>query len=302
MDNRRYIPPDRKRTEGSPYGRRIDTGRNDSGYDAARVRRELIEKRSSRKRKQEEERRRKKRRRRSIRIRLMLGVGVTALLILILLFLTPLLNIRSFTISGNSLVTTEEIAGRLEGLTDKNLLLVSEKNVKGMLSDLSCIDDAEVSKYLIPPTVKIDIKESIPAARVELNGYDVVIDPNLKVLSDNGTLKPEALPRVEGLPVTKYSVGSVLTLAQDNDERLEVLKTALTVMSKIDMIYDADYIDLTDITSIRFGYDDRIDAMCGTRLELERKIRTFNVTVNNLPPNARGIIDLTETGKAVYNP
>ena len=70
------------------------------------------------------------------------------------------------------------------------------------------------------------------------------------------------------------------------------------------MLDKTDYIDVSDKTNITFGYDDRIDAFCGTKLDLERKIRMFYVAVtsNNLAENARGTMDLSTSGKAIYTP
>ena len=102
----------------------------------------------------------------------------------------------------------------------------------------------------------------------------------------------------------KYSIGEVLTLYNEDADKAQVLETCLSVMDSIGMLSKLDYIDLTDITNIRFGYDDRIDALCGTRLELERKIRMFNVAVSsgNIDDNARGVMDLSVAGRAEYIP
>ena len=102
----------------------------------------------------------------------------------------------------------------------------------------------------------------------------------------------------------KYSIGKTLSLGEEDAEKTEILSSMLQVMNSLGMLDELDYIDLTDITNIRFGYDDRLDALCGTRLELERKIRKFDTIVHsgNIDDNARGIIDLSVSGKAVYTP
>jgi cell division protein FtsQ len=304
--DKNYIPPRASRdSEGSGYGRKVyhQTERNDE-YNIERARKELNRKRSSQKREREEERRRKKIRMRAMRMRAALIAAALVVLALILLFFTPIMNIKNISAAGNNIVKTEEITQRLESLKGKNLITLSESTVRDQLSDLSYIEDISVAKFLIPPSIRVDVEECTPAARIELNGYNVILDSEMKILSDSNEFDADTLPRLEGLSVSKYSIGKKLTLADNDSEKLEVLGTCLDIMNRLGMIPKIDYIDLTDVTNIRFGYDDRIDAVCGTRLDLERKIRMFNATVTggNLADNARGVIDLTTSGNAVYTP
>ncbi|MDO5397214.1 MAG: FtsQ-type POTRA domain-containing protein [bacterium] len=303
--DRNYIPPSGdKNRSGSGYGRRVRKDAPDSGYDMDRAREELNKKRSSEKKKREAQRRKQSEHRRAMRIRAALTAAALALLVFIVLFLTPLLNIKNVAVSGNVIVTAEELAERLEKAKGENLIMFSNAKAEEILSDLSYVESVSVSKFLIPPSIRVNITECKPAASMELNGRSVIIDPQLKVLSDSNEFDNDGLPVIEGFPVSKYRVGKELTPADNDEGRTEILRTCLDVMSRLDMIGKIDYIDLSDTGSIRFGYDNRIDALCGSDLELERKIRMFNVTVTgtSLSENAHGTIDLTSSGKAVYVP
>lgn len=297
--DKNYIPPGSDRYR-SGYGRRI----NGHNYNIDRAKKELNEKRDEQRRKQAVAKLRKKRRMRALRIRALLAVTVIAIITVIVLFFTPLLNIQGFNVSGNSIVTNEEITSRLEPLKGTNLIMLSESDVIGQLSDLSYIEGVSVAKFLIPPSAMVNIQECVPAARIDMNGFNIIIDPQLKVLSDGDEFDTDAFAHIDGLNVPKYSIGKTLTLSEEDSEKTEVLATCLQTMNSLEMLNKLDYIDLTDITNIRFGYDDRIDALCGTRLELERKIRKFDTIVNggNIDDNARGIIDLSVSGKAIYTP
>lgn len=301
--DRNYIPPGNGRGRGgSGYGRRV---REDAsgGYDMDRAREELNKKRSSSKKQREAQRRKQRERRRALRVRAALIAAALALLVFIVLFLTPLLNIQNVSVAGNAIVKTEELMGSLENAKGKNLIMFSDSDAEEILDDLSYVDSVSVSKFLIPPSIRVNITECKPAARVELNGRSVIIDPQLKVLSDTDEFDDE-IPVIDGFSVAKYRVGRELTPADEDEGRAEILKTCLGVMSRLNMLDRIDYIDLFDTGNIRFGYDDRIDALCGSELELDRKIRMFNVTVTgtSLAENAHGIIDLTTSGKAVYVP
>lgn len=302
--DRNYIPPRADKSRGgSGYGRRV---REDAsgGYDMDRAREELNKRRSSEKKNREAQRRKQIERRRVMRIRAMLTAAVVVLLAFIVLFLTPLLNIKNVSVTGNVIVKTEELTGRLENAKGENLIMFSDSKAQEILADLSYVESASVSKFLIPPSIRVNITECKPAASVGLNGRRVIIDPQLKVLSDGDEFDDNGIPVIEGFPVSKYRVGRELMPADNDEGRTGILRTCLGVMSRLDMLGKIDYIDLSNVGAIRFGYDNRIDALCGSDLELERKIRMFNVTVTgtSLSENAHGTIDLTTSGKAVYVP
>ncbi len=300
--DRNYIPPRSGRSSaGSSYGRRVAPRQ---GYDIDRSQEEMRKKRDAHKRRQAEERLRKKRRMKALRMQILLGVCAAVIIVLIVLFFTPVLDIQGFNVKGNSIVETEEITQRLDKLKGTNLIMLSEKDVKNELADITYIEDISVAKFLIPPSASVTVRECEPVARIEVNDYSIIIDSQLKVLADSDEIDADELAHIDGLAILGYTMGEPIEVAEGDVEKTDILKTCLDTMVSLGMADKLDYIDLTDITNIRFGYDDRIDALCGTRLELERKIRMFDATVtgNNIADNARGIIDLSVTGKAVYTP
>ncbi len=282
------------------YSRKVS--RND--YDINLAHKELQEKREQHKRDMEKRKQHKKKRMRVIRIRALYALAAAAVIAVFVLFFTPLLDIEGFNVDGNSIVTRDEILTRLDKYNGTNLIMLSEREVKNALSDLSYIEDVSVSKFLIPPSALVTIKECKPVASIEVNGYTLIIDPQLKILTDGGKFEADDLAVIEGINISKYAVGKTLEQSDEYGEKLEILSSCLELMDLLGMTDKLDYIDLSDITDIRFGYDNRLDALCGTRLELERKIRMFNATVsgNNLADNAHGTIDLSKTGEAVYIP
>jgi len=59
-----------------------------------------------------------------------------------------------------------------------------------------------------------------------------------------------------------------------------------------------------DMTNITFNYQSRIDVICGTHKDFEKKINLFKegVSPNMMSPSARGTIDLSTTGRVIYTP
>ena len=75
-------------------------------------------------------------------------------------------------------------------------------------------------------------------------------------------------------------------------------------MEKADIIKYVTYISFEDMTNITFNYQSRLDVICGTHIDFQRKLSLFKEAVNSnkLTQNSRGTINLATTGKAIYTP
>lgn len=294
----------------SGYGKRVNVYRSqnqpsrkrEAAYDPVRARKELQYKKDEVKLERMLLREQKKERMRILRTRAVLIVLTVIVLAVLLMFMTPIFNISRITVQGNQVVSADDINARLSDIKGLNLFSVSDSDISDRLKDIAYIDGISVAKYLIPPTLKITVNEYKPSGVLILNGKDVIIDNNMRVVSDNGGVSSEGVPEIRGLDIKKYTVGDVLV--SEDAEKDEIINICIDVMRQVGMLDKTDYIDVSDKTNITFGYDDRIDAFCGTKLDLERKIRMFYVAVtsNNLAENARGTMDLSTSGKAIYTP
>ena len=293
------------------YGKRVNDYRNQNmplrkretpSYDPVKARKELQYKKNEAKLERMYLREQKKERMRIMRTRAVLIVLTVIVLAALLMFMTPIFNISRITVQGNQEVAAEDVNARLADIKGMNLFSASEADVAGRLKDIAYIDSVSVAKYLIPPTLKVTVNEYNPSGVLILNGREVIVDDNMRIVSDSGAISSEGVPEIRGLDIKKYTVGE--TLVSEDPEKDEIVNICMQVMNQVGMLDKTDYIDVSDKTNITFGYDDRMDAFCGTKLDLERKIRMFYVAVtsNNLAENARGTMDLTTSGKAIYTP
>ncbi|MBR4173223.1 MAG: FtsQ-type POTRA domain-containing protein, partial [Clostridia bacterium] len=96
--------------------------------------------------------------------------------VLIVMLFTPIFNIKSVEIVGNSRISTEEITSTVGEIEGKNLFRYRKGKIKGKLYKLAYVDKVTVRKKAVPPTITIDIKECIPAFQAEYGGAIVVVD------------------------------------------------------------------------------------------------------------------------------
>lgn len=243
---------------------------------------------------------RKKRRLRMMRIRAAAVFALAVALVIVLLFVTPIFNIKSISVSGNNIVTLDQINACIGDVVGKNLFATWSSSVEKRLRSIAYIDDAEVSKALIPPTLYVNIKECEIAAYFEYEGKQVILDPDLKVLDDSNKFPVDGVPLIRGIEPSGYTVGRTFEL--DDSEKQSALSIFLKTMSDTGQLKEVLYIDLSSITDIKFSHKGMIDVSCGSALELDKKLRMFKavMTSGSIGENARGEIDLSDPEQAVY--
>lgn len=235
------------------------------------------------------------------RRRALLGFVLAVVLVSVLLFMTPIFNIRSVSVEGNVLVTAEQFQEKLKPLVGQNLFRSGRRKIRNTLKTIPYIDTVDVQKRLFPPSVKVTVTEYTPSAYIKIDGKTLLVNSELRVLTDTGN-NGETLPTVTGLTVTDYKLGEILKT--DENEKFDITKISLSTLEATGILDKVIEINVTDVTDITMNYDNRITVQCGTQLDLERKIRLFRETVmsNSLTENARGTMDLSEPGKAIYTP
>ena len=226
-------------------------------------------------------------------------LGIIA--ILIVMFLTPLFDIKTVNIEGNSRVTVEEINGKLGDMTGKNLFSARKHSIRKKLTDFAYIEDVAVKKKPFPPTLTVEIIEKQPAVQISYGESFVVINSKGEIL-EKTTEKLEQVPICNGLKVSSANEGEYISLK--SKETQEIVIECIGNLEKADIIKDITQMSFEDMTNITFNYQSRLDVICGTHIDFARKLELFKQAVNSnkLTQNSRGTINLATTGKAIYTP
>lgn len=226
-------------------------------------------------------------------------LGIIALLIV--MFFTPLFNIRTVTVTGNNKLTQEEIYGQIGELTGRNLFSTRTRTVKKKISAFAYTEKVTVKKKPFPPTLIVEITERIPAVQISYGESYIVIDKNGRVL-EKTTEKLEGVAACEGLRVVSANVGEFISLKEEETQKIII--GCIETMEKADILKDITLISFADMTNITFNYQSRLDVICGTHIDFQRKLDLFREAVNSnkLTQNSRGTINLSTTGKAIYTP
>ncbi len=241
-----------------------------------------------------------KRRRQQLARRTIFLGSLSLILLLSIIFFTPIFNIRSVAVEGNSIIETDALLDALTSLDGENLLLTSKRDAKKVLDAFAYIDKVTVKKGLFPPSVTVVIDECKPACYLMHSKSFVVIDKTGKILDVTET-KPE-FTELTGLKLTSANEGENLSL--DDNSKLKTVISMLADFEKSGLLSGVTKINMEDTNNILFNYENRLDAVCGAYSDFSRKLALFReaITSNSFTPNTRGTINLTKSGKAVYTP
>ncbi len=226
---------------------------------------------------------------------------LAAIALLAVMFFTPFFNVKNIQISGNARISTEQISDNLKDLHGKNLFRISNRSVRKKLFTLPYVEKVTIKKKPFPPTLSVSVKECNPIGQVDYNGSLVTIDASFKILEVSDE-RFYGIPTILGTSPSSAKEGDTIHFRDAEEE--DIIVSCISHIEKSGLVSNITQISFEDITNITFKYQDRLDAICGTHIDFQRKLALFKEAVNSnrLTENSRGTINLSTTGKAIYTP
>ncbi|MCH5212081.1 MAG: FtsQ-type POTRA domain-containing protein [Oscillospiraceae bacterium] len=248
------------------------------------------------------ERKRKQERQRRRQLRAAAVIVAALAVMIILIFMTPIFNIRQIKVLGNNYVEIGTIQSKIGDIVGQNLFSTRKSGIESKMLEIPQIDEVEVKKNYFPPSIVVTVREAVPAAYMLSGNTIIVVSTDLKIIDDSQTFDVDTLPSISGISVSSYELSKQIDSGSPDKE--DILRTLLQGMDNTGILAKTTYISVDDITSIKFNYDNRIEVLCGSQLELERKIRMFAAAMESptMKTNSLGTMDLSVPGRAVYTP
>lgn len=215
----------------------------------------------------------------------------------IIIFKTDFFCIKSIEVSGNVLLSQEDII-HVSGITLGNQIYKEKiKDVEIGLTQHPYIKSVEVKRKL-PDKILIKIEERTEAAAIPFMGAYVFIDENgmiLKSEADSGGLKI-----IQGLEFDHFMEGELLEVKEPKKLRkaLEIIKYIdgfEIPIKNIDVSQSKNYvIRLTDTLICRVGEGNNIDYKLRVLDKILLDLKSKDIT--------RGVIDIGYDGNPTYRP
>lgn len=219
-----------------------------------------------------------------VKKRWLIGGGILAALVIALVLVltfSPILAIKSITVSGNTLVSDKKVERALEPLLGVPLSQVGSSRVMELLSGEPVVKDAIVQTGE-GNTLEVQIVEFVPVAVLVDGKKRSLVGPEGQILAKLGTKDKPSLPTIRSSAVTNDAqVFSMLTrvLAALPDKLLSSVDHA-TATSK-------DFVELTleDGTLVIWGNDEKsalkaevLAALLGTPKDKKAPIKVYDIS------------------------
>lgn len=238
--------------------------------------------------------RRIKKRRKTIFLLIMVLLCAVAFIII---FKTDLLTVKRIEVSGNHIISKEEIID-YSGITIGNNLLKERVNqIQMSLSKNPYIKSATIRRK-IPDKILIQVEERKEEGAIFFMDNFLIIDEEGMVLKS--TPERRNLNLIKGLEFSDFMEGEVL-----NVKDVDQLKKALEIMRIIEekeMIIAE--IDVTDKNNIMIRLSQNLVCKIGSGKDLNYRIELLRMILMDLIAKdiTRGVIDISHGGYPSYRP
>lgn len=168
-------------------------------------------------------------------------------------------RVNTMVVTGNSRYTQEEILAAAGVEKGDNLFTLNKYQIADrILTQLPYVNDVAISRKL-PDTLIFEVSESTGVAWVESGGSYWLLDDKCKLLEVADAALVQGKPQVLGLDPVNPSVGNLLTVSTEQQDKLERLQAFLTAIRGRLMTGSLKgFIDLTSANEIRFGYGENM--------------------------------------------
>jgi len=211
-------------------------------------------------------------------------------------------KISDIQVTGNVIYSTQEILSVAGIEPGDNLFLINKRAIENsILKKLNFVDTVTVSRIL-PDAVELNIRESKLLAYVELEGTYFVVNRKCAILSKTDEAGVAGYIRLMGVTPLSPRVGEKLTLGLEEKAKEDYLTDTMEMMLQGDIYERVSWIDISNVSSLKFNCGNNLIVDLGKNEELARKFDMLGNILADLAENDRGTISLAKAGEGHFIP
>lgn len=213
--------------------------------------------------------------------------------IVLIVLKAPIFNIKSVMCVGAEAIPEKELIQAAGVKIGGNIFSANVGMMKKRVSELPQVAESNVRR-IFPNKIKIWVRESKPAAFMRNDSAAFVIDRNGKIIAQTKRDAEELsqIAELTGLEQSGTKPGEKIT--DSDDLRAEKIFECLGIMSDIEMIGKTQYIDASDLSDIKIGYENRLRILIGGYDRMDYKLRFIKKVIDEkLSPYESANLDYT---------
>ncbi|MGL4736828.1 MAG: cell division protein FtsQ/DivIB [Cellulosilyticaceae bacterium] len=227
--------------------------------------------------------------------KVMYGIAMSVLAGMVLFFL-PVWSIGAIEVKGTSVYSAEDVINASQIKTKSHILTVRKEQAVEELKKLPYVAEAEIVTAF-PNKLTIEVTEHKPIGYVKFVGAYLCLGEKGQVLEQVSQpyLK---LPIIEGLKFTKFRLGEVLPL--ENEDNFLVVVEMMNTLKKHEYDTKINSMDVSNLEQIHL-YVDKLDVIIGNIRDFDKKVGWLAQIHEKYP---MGVLDLSYVvnGQAILTP
>ena len=216
--------------------------------------------------------------------------------------LTLFFKVQDCHVVGNSYYTGDEIVEASGVRLGDNMFLMNKYDVSGRItSNLPYVETVQIRRAL-PDTLVFQISECTAPAAIMQDGKVWLLSGSGKIVDTAPPGKIEQYAQITGITAIEPTLGQNLVVNEEQSATLKSLLLFLEEMEARDMLQKAQAIHFEDASQITLRYLDRFDVVIPRNADYAYKLDYLLAVVEKLEINEKGVIDMTQDGRASFIP
>ncbi len=225
-------------------------------------------------------------------------IVILAIAIFLTSFFLPIFNIKHINVTGNAVLSTDNIV-LISGIEmGANIFSVNLKNCRERISSNPYVQSVKIERSL-PNSLKVEMVERKPVGYILFMGSYILVDKEGYVLEVASSIEKVKVPLLSGMRFNKFKIGEKIEV--DDKEKLSIVFDCVKEILRNDLVPNISEIDIDDSYNIRFIVNRNITVNIGEKSELNYKISFLKEILNEIDNEESGYIDLS-SGKPVFKP
>ena len=234
--------------------------------------------------------------RRAIRIISYVSIIAVVLIVGVILSLTVLFKTQAYEVSGITKYTEDQIIEASGIKKGENIFLAPKRPAENRIKkEFPYVEEATVS-FKIPDTIRIAVVEAVEGYLVKVTDSEyLVISTKGRILNRITDVSQYDLPIFIGPTLTSGEIGDYVNY---EDDKVVTMIESITQTFADNGYQGITEIDATNMADISFTYENRIKVKLGIPEDLDYKIRTAMIIINDKIDSATtvktaGVLDVS---------
>lgn len=212
-------------------------------------------------------------------------------------------RVSDLSVTGASRYSEQEIIEASGIKQGDNLMLINREAVaRRIRSKLLYIGEVQVKRQL-PTTLAIIVEESGGLALLETDSGLWLVDKSARLLEPCPQGELQNYIRISGLSAVKPEAGVQFSTSDEDKPKAVLLQALLEAIAAAGLQADITSLDVQNPVNAEMDYlGDRFRVKLGSQENLDYKLELLQEVVENLEPEDRGVIDLSQDKRAQFSP